>query len=122
MKRAERERLRIAVEAILGSNAEAPLKHDAPALTCTLCLAILGSNAEAPLKPGPKGEAVKVPSAILGSNAEAPLKHRRLAGRRVRWRRGDPRQQCRGPVEAAVHALRRQWQQDRSSAAMPRPR
>ncbi len=61
--------------------------------------AILGSDAEAPLKPRPARARSASMSSILGSDAEAPLKpvdrHREAGADR-----GDPRQRCRGPVEA----------------------
>ena len=81
--------------AILGSDAEAPLKQLKQDFRDQDPDAILGSDAEAPLKqPGRARVRMFVP--ILGSDAEAPLKHRE---RRRRHRRSS-----------------------RSSAAMPRPR
>ena len=66
---------------------------------------ILGSDAEAPLKPALKRRCFErpAPKAILGSDAEAPLKRAAALGLRA-WSAPDPRQRCRGPVEAASPA------------------
>ncbi len=88
------------IVAILGSDAEAPLKPVAPRLGYQRRNGtILGSDAEAPLKRLPPcGHCAGAPS-ILGSDAEAPLKPNAQAKLRSSPF-FDPRQRCRGPVEA----------------------
>ncbi len=84
-------------KAILGSDAEAPLKLDGAADAVDQQLAILGSDAEAPLKLlAPRATQWQM-APILGSDAEAPLK-----------------------LWASVATVDDGWH--RSSAAMPRPR
>ncbi len=106
---------------ILGSDAEAPLKPGGARRGDRRLASILGSDAEAPLKPAHEQRVGLPARPILGSDAEAPLKR----VRRPRPRRShctDPRQRCRGPVEARRRRRRRSVHGVRSSAAMPRPR